>query len=67
MPGEGTASRRSVDVGADGTSSEASTRRPLLPFLTYLLAFYAVWIAWVYVVYPRMLTLGETTLVLFAR
>jgi len=32
------------------------------PLVVYIILFYCVWTAWVYLIYPRMLSLGETTL-----
>ena len=32
------------------------------PFLAYVVAFHLAWIAWPFVVYPRLIAIGETTL-----
>lgn len=35
----------------------------MAPFLGYVIVFHLAWIAWPFVVYPRLLAIGETTLV----
>jgi membrane protease YdiL (CAAX protease family) len=37
-------------------------RTRLAPFLVYVCAFHLTWIAWPYLVYPRLVALGERTL-----
>jgi CAAX protease family protein len=37
------------------------TRR-LDPFLTYVAAFHVTWVAWPFVVYPRLIAIGDATL-----
>jgi len=32
------------------------------PFLAYVVAFHLAWIAWPYLVYPRLVAVGEKTL-----
>jgi CAAX protease family protein len=39
-----------------------SPNRPLAPFLLYVVAFHVLWIAWPFVIYPRLLAVGNTTL-----
>ena len=34
----------------------------LKPFLAYVVVFHLAWIAWPYVVYPRLVAIGDTTL-----
>jgi membrane protease YdiL (CAAX protease family) len=34
----------------------------LAPFLLYVVAFHVLWIAWPFVIYPRLLAVGNTTL-----
>ena len=41
----------------------AEKRRPLLPFLTYLVGFFGIWTAWVLLAYPRIIRLGDRTLI----
>lgn len=36
--------------------------RSFAPFLLYVVAFHVLWIAWPFVVYPRLLAVGNTTL-----
>jgi uncharacterized protein len=43
-------------------STEGRPRQLPLPFLTYLILFHVTWIAWVYLLYPRLKSLGEATL-----
>jgi membrane protease YdiL (CAAX protease family) len=38
------------------------SRKPLAPFIAYLAIFFAVWTAWVLFVYPRMVKIGDATL-----
>jgi CAAX protease family protein len=39
-----------------------SPNRSLAPFLVYVVAFHVLWIAWPFVIYPRLLAVGNTTL-----
>jgi membrane protease YdiL (CAAX protease family) len=34
----------------------------VMPFLAYVVVFHLAWIAWPYVVYPRLVSIGEATL-----
>ena len=38
-----------------------STHRSFTPFLLYVVAFHLLWIAWPFVIYPRLLAVGNTT------
>lgn len=43
--------------------TSAPARAKLAPFLVYVCACHLTWIAWPYLVYPRLVALGERTLV----
>ncbi|MEP6848673.1 MAG: type II CAAX endopeptidase family protein [Acidobacteriota bacterium] len=43
--------------------NDSEGERPFLPFLVYLILFFGVWILWVLEIYPRLVQLGNTTLV----
>src|SRR5262249_23134816 len=46
----------SVETGRPRHSSFA-------PFIAYVIAFHLVWAAWPYLVYPRLVAIGERTLI----
>ncbi|MGH9825994.1 MAG: CPBP family glutamic-type intramembrane protease, partial [Blastocatellia bacterium] len=56
---------RNAQAGLAGVSDLPSAEQPrksLGPVVAYILGFYAVWMVYVYVIYPRMVLLGDRTL-----
>ena len=44
------------------TTDERPVKTRLIPFLVYLVLFFSVWVVWVLAIYPRLVLLGERTL-----
>jgi len=49
-------------MSAHVISAALLRRSPLASFIGFIIAFHVAWIGWPYLVYPRLITLGETTL-----
>ena len=45
------------------TAQSDQWRKPFAPFHAYLLLFHSAWVFWVYQIYPRLTSLGQTTLI----
>lgn len=51
-----------IDSRARISQAEVKAPATVAPFLVYVAAFHLVWAAWPYLVYPRLVAIGERTL-----
>lgn len=51
-----------VEMSTRAISDTDRPRSAFAPFLAYVVTFHLVWIAWPYVVYPRLVAIGNATL-----